>query len=327
MANRFVTTKSGLAVSAALVLITPMAVSGQPLTPSLNPQSQAESWTPVRTAWGDVDLQGIWTNYKLSETGMQLEAPGPPGSRPARLLGGTGSCIPSGSEAPDSGGGAGLGPPSHWSETSVDAGSGRQGLIVEPGDGRLPSLTPAADARIDSICSMIFDSYINIDPWVRCITRGVPASTFPSAYNNAYQIAQIPGYVVILYEMIHDVRVIPLDGRPALGSGIRQWMGNARGRWEGNTLVVDTTNFTDASAIRGHAHSEMLHVTERFTQIDAGTLEYEVIVNDPNTWIAPWKAAITLARNDDYQMLEYACHEGNSPAMENILGGARFEER
>lgn len=330
MADRFVTTRSGLTFAALLVWLTAAPVSAQPQTSVANPEGTASSWTPGRTAWGDMDLQGTWTNFALGDVGTSLEAPPPPGIRPARMLGGTGSCVPSDAPLPERGRGAGTGPPSGWFETTRDAADtqpGRVALIVEPTDGRLPPLTPWGDQRLDDICTKIFDSYVYLDPWVRCITRGVPASLFPSAYNNAYRIAQIPGYVVIQYEMIHDVRVIPMDGRPPIASDIRLWMGSPRGRWEGNTLVIETTNFTDKSAIRGHAHSDVLNVVERFTRVDADTLEYEVTGNDPMTWTAPWKAAITLARDDDYQMLEYACHEGGSTAIENILGGARFEER
>jgi hypothetical protein len=296
-----------LAAVMAVTLVAPLPAAGQ---------SASSAWTPPRTAWGDVDLQGTWTNFTLTPLDIETR-----GAVAPRLLGGTGSCIPRGGTREASG--AAIGHPPHWFE---ERSLGDRALVVEPANGQLPPLTPWGEARINEICTKIFDSYEYIDPWVRCISRGVPASMFPSAYNNAYQIVQIPGFVVILYEMIHDVRIIPLDDRPRLPGTVRQWLGDARGRWEGNTLVVETTNFHDKGAIRGRAHSEMLRVTERFTRVDAGNVAYEAFVEDPKTWTAPWKVAIPLKRDDDYQMYEYACHEGNL-SVEMTLGGARAKEQ
>lgn len=324
MSNRLVTVGGGLSLAAAGIVCIAAVVGCQPDTQGRTAGSGG-AWTAPRTAWGDPDLQGIWTNFDLGE-GFSLEAPPPPGTRAARLLGGTGTCIPSDEPLPEPGG-AGIGPPEHWFETSESTGSVRPSLIAEPQNGRLPPLTEAGDRRIDEVCRRTFDSYVYLDPWVRCITRGVPASTFPSLYNNAYQILQVPGHVIIRYEMIHDVRVIPLDGEAPEDPGIRLWMGSSHGRWEGNTLIVETSNFTGKSAIRGHAHTDALRVTERFTLHDAETLEYEAFVNDPETWVTPWKAGITLSRDDNYTMYEYACHEGNGTAMVNMLGGARAEGR
>jgi hypothetical protein len=295
------------AVIAVIMLVPSLAVG----------QASSSAWTPPRTAWGDVDLQGTWTNFTL--TPLDIEAPG---GAPARLLGGTGSCIPAGGQRDTSAATVGA-HPLHWLE---ERSLGNRALVVEPANGKLPPLTPWGEARINEICTKIFDSYEYIDPWVRCISRGVPASMFPSAYNNAYQIVQVPGFVVIHYEMIHDVRIIPLDDRPRLPPTVRQWLGDARGRWEGNTLVVETTNFHEKGAIRGRAHSDMLRVTERFTRVDADNVAYEALVEDPKTWTAPWKVAIPLKRDDDYQMYEYACHEGNL-SVEMTLGGARAAEK
>ncbi len=278
------------------------------------------------TPWGDPDLQGIWTNFDLGE-GFSLETPPPPGERASRLLIGTGTCFPSDEPIPQSEGGAGIGPPEHWFETSLDVGNVRPSLISDPENGRVPNLTQAGSDRIDEICRRAFDDYIYLDPWVRCITRGIPASTFPSLYNNAYQILQIPGHVILRYEMIHDVRVIPLVDGPLPASDILQWMGRSRGYFDGNTLVVETANFTDKSAIRGHAHTEHLKVVETFTLTDQNTLDYEATISDPETWVTTWKAGIGLARDDNYSMYEYACHEGNYYAMTSMLGGARAEER
>jgi hypothetical protein len=243
------------------------------------------------------------------------------------LLIGTGTCIPSDESPPESGGAAGIGPPEHWFETSTDVGKVRPSLIADPEHGRLPALTEAGSKRIDNVCRKAFDDYIYLDPWVRCITRGIPGSTFPSLYNNAYQILQIPGYVILRYEMIHDARIIPVSDGPLPKSDLQLWMGRPRGYFEGNTLVVETTNFTDRSAIRGHAHTDKLTVVERFTPTGADSLDYEAVVTDPETWVRPWTAGIGLSRFDDYSMYEYACHEGNYHAMTSMLSGARADER
>jgi hypothetical protein len=161
---------------------------------------------------------------------------------------------------------------------------------------------------------------------------------FPGVYNNSYQIVQTPGYVLIVAEMIHDARIIPI-GRDAQAAHadarVRSWGGDSRGHWEGKTLVVDTTNFSDhgwiataqnAPAVRGVPVSEQLHIVERFTPVDHDTMQYEITIDDPPNYTAPWKVAYPLARDDKYQVFEYACHEGNR-AIELILGGARAQER
>jgi len=145
----------------------------------------------------------------------------------------------------------------------------------------------------------------------------------PGAYNNNYQIVQSPGAVVILAEMIHDARVIPLDQRPHLPSNIRQWMGDSRGHWEGDTLVVDTINFTDRTNFRGSG--EHLHLVERFTRLDADTIEYRFTLDDPTTWTKPWTVAYPIVKTDG-PIYEFACHEGNY-GLRDILTGARYEER
>jgi hypothetical protein len=150
----------------------------------------------------------------------------------------------------------------------------------------------------------------------------------PTVYNNAYQILQAPGYVVILYEMIHDARFIPLDGRPHLSSTVRQWMGDSRGHWEGNALVVEVSNFTGDTAIKygGDYHSDAMHLVERFTRVDQETIEYSFTVDDPKTWTKPWTVAMPLTKDDSYRIFEYACHEGNY-AMANRLSAVRAKEK
>ena len=153
---------------------------------------------------------------------------------------------------------------------------------------------------------------------------------FPAGYNNAYEIIQIPGYVVIVYEMIHETRIIPIDGRPPLGPAIRQWNGDSRGKWEGNTLVVETTNYNDKGSIatsaatgriRGIPQSEALHVVERFTPVDAKTIGYKVTIDDPKVYAKRWKVSLPLSRDPQYQMFEYACHEGNLSIPNELTAG------
>jgi hypothetical protein len=210
--------------------------------------------------------------------------------------------------------------------------TGQTSLVVVPADGRIP-LRPASAQRRDFNLAN-FDSYETMSQWDRCITRA-PTTMFPVAYNNAYQIIQTPGYVLIVAEMIHDARIIPLDGAAHVDSRVRSWAGDSRGHWEGATLVVDTTNFNgggwiatgaNAGTLRGVPYSEGLHLVERFTRVDRQTLQYEITVEDPQHYTAPWTLAFPLARDDAYQMYEYACHEGNS-AVETILRGARVQER
>jgi hypothetical protein len=179
------------------------------------------------------------------------------------------------------------------------------------------------------------DHEVHQTSWERCITRGMPAGMFPAGYNNAYEFIQTPGYVVIRYEMIHNARIIPIDGRPRLGEKIRQWDGEPRGHWEGTTLVVESTNYNDkgmiatsaaTQRIRGIPQSEALHVIERFTPVDADTIVYRATVEDKNVYTGAWTVEIPLTRDPKYRMFEYACQEGNY-ATPNILAGGRAAER
>jgi hypothetical protein len=222
-------------------------------------------------------------------------------------------------------------------EAFVDTGykvvSTRQtSLVVDPPDGRIPMLPAAEKGRDFNVASL--DSFETMSPWDRCITRG-PTGLFPAGYNNGYQIVQTPTHVVIVTEMIHEARVVPLDGRPHVDPRIRLWAGDSRGRWEGATLVVETTNFHDrgwfsthagSGRLRGVPHSDALRLVERFTRVDAGTIIYEMTVEDPSAYARPWTFSVPLVRSDDYRLYEYACHEGNQ-ATALMLRGARTLER
>ena len=321
MGHRFLAAMSVAATVAAVVSLLPAPVMGQA------PAAAADAWTPPRTPWGHPDLQGIWTNETITPFERPSELQGKPfltAKEASRLEQQT---------AQQRAAGDGSSPPGSvgaynqfWMDSGTRVVSTRQtSLVVDPPDGRVP-VRPEAEAKRDDNRARVTDSYEYMSLWDRCITRGVPGSMFPTAYNNAYQILQTPDYVVILYEMIHDARIIPLDGRPQVDPKIRLWMGDSRGRWEGDTLVVDTINFSDKARIKGIFNSEALHVVERFTLVDADTIGYEVTIEDPQAYTRPWKVAMPLNRNQDYQMFEYACHEGNK-AVGLILRGARAQEK
>jgi hypothetical protein len=270
--------------------------------------AKAGGWTPSRTADGQPDLQGTWVNFDSTP----FETPGVP--QPAAV--------------------PGVNPPAHWADHDSPMPARRASMVVDPPDGKVPVMA-WAEAKRDYDLAHLGDSWVHETPWVRCITRGVPGGMFPAGYNNGYQILQIPGYVVIRYEMIHEARIIPMDGRAHVSPHIRQWNGDPRGRWEGNTLVVDTTNFNDRGSIatsaatgriRGIPHSDALHVIERFTVADANTINYEVTIDDPKVYTRPWKVAIPLTRDSNYQMYEYACQEGNY-AVPNELSAGRARDK
>jgi hypothetical protein len=231
--------------------------------------------------------------------------------------------------APAGRGGGGVGPPGHWLERGQP--SRRTSIVIDPPNGRIPFLNE--EARKRSLVAVNartsgqrpYDGPEALDRYDRCITRGLPHVIFPTIYNNTSQIVQGPGYVAIRYEMIHDARVIPLHGAAHLPPQIRQYFGDSRGRWEGDTLVVDVTNFP-ANMVNYRGAGAGLHLTERFRRLDADTVRYEVTVTDPTTFSRPWTAALHLRHSDVPDVFEYACHEGNY-AMRNILSGAREAER
>ena len=211
--------------------------------------------------------------------------------------------------------------------------NGQTSLVVEPADGKVPVRPEALRRRDFNLTS--FDSYETMSQWDRCITRQ-PTAMFPGAYNNSYQIVQTPGYVLINAEMIHDTRIVRMSSEKNaahLDSRIRSWGGDSRGHWEGSTLVVETTNFNgggwiataqNSAALRGVPFSDQLRTTERFTPTDHDTMQYEITIDDPVNYTAPWKIAYPLTRDAEYRMFEYACHEGNT-AVEAILRGARAQ--
>jgi len=208
---------------------------------------------------------------------------------------------------------------------------GYTSMVIDPPEGRIPALTNEARTRpaVRGTSGVgPFNSIDDFSLWDRCVTRGLVDSWLPVVYGNGTRIIQTPDSVIINHEMVHEARVIPLDGRPHVGSGLRQMMGDSRGHWEGSTLVIETTNFTDRLAIRGSGarHSEAMRITERITRIDPQMIDLEVRVDDPMTYVAPWTLRMTLTQQTGYEMYEYGCHEGNR-SVRNALSGEREYER
>jgi hypothetical protein len=300
-----------------------------------------KTWTMPKTPWGDPDLEGSYTNK--NENGIPLE-------RPSQFQGKTSGEIQQSEfaeivrqrqqeaveRAPGIGGAETGAGPVHWYE-SFGAENSRPWLIVDPPDGKIPSLTPEARTREGALRGARrgrgeADSTDDRSLYDRCITRGLPGSMMPAIYGNSYQITQAPGYVAIRYEMIHETRLIPLDGRPHVGKDVRLYMGDPRGHWDGNTLVVETTNFNGriAADIVGYGSpdrgaSESLRIVERFTPSASNVVLWSVTLDDPRTWTRPWTFAMNLTRDATQQPFEYACHEGNY-GLRNILSAARAEE-
>jgi hypothetical protein len=333
MSHRFLTSASIPAVIAA-ALLTPIAATAQPA------QSAAKTWTPPRTADGKPDLQGVW-DYR---TITPLERPVALGTKAfftdeeaAKYEQQENSRQNRDTIDPKVGGlnypAGGVVPYNEFWYDRGDkvVGTKRTSLIVDPPNGRLPPFTPEGEAkakrraeigRQEQFGHPIADSYEDRPLGERCIlgSNAGPPMT-PGPYNNNVQVFQTPDHVALVNEMIHEARVIPMDGRPHLN--IPQWKGNSRGHWEGDTLVVDTTNFKRETSLPGS--SAAMHLIERFTRTGPDTLLYEFTVDDPSTWTKPWTAALPMSRID-VPVYEYACHEGNY-AMSGILAGARADEK
>ena len=316
-------------VLVSLLLILPGSALAQP---------GSDATSVPRTPWGDPDLQGVW-NYS---TLTPLERPSALADKrelteeEAAAFAETESRRLNRDLIDSAQGGLNYAPESEggvvpYNEFWYDRGTtviASTSLIIDPPDGRLPPLTPEAQRRADAQREIRrqeqrgrprADGPEDRSVSNRCITRLLPR--LPGAYNNNYQIVQTPGHVVILAEMNHDVRIIPLDGRPHLPQDLRQWLGDSRGHWDEDTLVVETVNLQEGS--RGSSKDTKL--VERFTRVGADAVAYEVTVDDPATWTRSWTAAFPLTRSQD-QIYEYACHEGNY-SLATILRGARLEEK
>jgi len=288
------------------------------------------TWTPPRTPWGDPDIQGTWNNGTITplerargagekelltkaeeeEINEQSDARATPENRPR-----------------DAAQDVELAYDQVWWDRGKSIG--RTSLIVDPKDGRLPPLTPQGEklmAEREAVRAGrgAFDSWTDRPLQERCILyHGVPP--LPTGYNNNYEITQAPGVVAILHEEIHEVRIIPLDGRPHAGSSIRQWMGDSRGHWEGDTLVVETTNFRPDATFRFPADPATLRIVERFRRVAPDGIDYQFTVENPTFYSSTWTATLPM-RPGDGLIYEYACHEGNY-AIVHVLQGHRAEEK
>jgi hypothetical protein len=328
MRTRWLAAVAGLAVMA----LAANPVAGQTSTTGARAaKASSKAWTSPRTPWGDPDIEGVWTSDSVR---------GIPTQRPAELAGKA--------ELSDEEFARKVARDDETRKKAEDAEgafrndgawlkkSFRQtSLVVEPADGRIPPLTTDAQKRAatrdrGSFGEGPFYSPEDFTLYDRCITRGIVGSVLPVVYGNGNRILQTPEQVVISYEMVHDTRVIPLDGRPHIGSKIRQYLGDARGHWEGNTLVVETTNLTDQTSIgangNGLRHSADMKIIERFTRTDSDVLHYEILVDDPKTYTRPFKIAIPLISPPGFELLPYECHEGNY-MLPNVLSGERAEDK
>ena len=328
----------GLIVVAALVCATPVSLVAQ-AGPGASDDAgaAADTWTPPRTPWGDPDLQGTFSNrtitpferpdnvegreYFTPEEVAALEQRASNRSRDEDREVGTRGDVEGAYN-------------DFWWDRGTKVLSPRTSLVIDPPNGHVPELTAEAMKREavewaehayrrPSVGGRGTDSWLDRGLFERCITRGLPGAMSPTAYNNNYRIAQGPGFVAVQIEMLGGARVIPTDGRAHLGDDIRLYMGDSVGHWEGDTLVVETTNFTDKVTYRGAA--ENLRLVERFTRVAPNEIDYRVTVDDPTTFTQPWTLAIPLVDVGE-GLFEYACHEGNY-GLEGILYGARAEDR
>jgi hypothetical protein len=293
--------------------------------------AQSKKWTAPRTADGHPDLQGIWSAATITPFERPAEFANKPTLTDAEAAAFEKQTLERNNmDRREGGADADVARAYNdfwWDRGTKTVKSRRTSLVIDPPDGKVPTLTPPAQqrqaARAEARKLHPADGPEDRPLGERCILLGAGGAPIqPTAYNNNYQIVQAPGYTVILTEMVHDARVIPLDGRPHLDASVRQLKGDSRGRWEGDTLVVETTNFTDRTAYRGSG--EHMKLIERFTRVDAETLLYEFTVNDPESFAKPWTVQIPLVKTEG-PIFEYACHEGNY-GMTGLLSGAREEE-
>lgn len=323
------------AATAALICSSHAHAAQSPGADSTTKRSSSaarKGWVQPKTPWGDPDLQGMWPLNHINS--VPLQRPEKYGNRlhfTQEELAAEAAKVESRNELyenEDDADRIGLG---HWIE-SIDVPV-QTSLIVEPANGRLPPRTALGETMAKQMGSSwgreYWDRPEDFDTWDRCITRGLPASMFPYPYNNGIEIVQAPGYVVINLEMIHESRIIPLNSMPTLDPAIQQWMGDSRGHWEGNTLVVETSNFNGKTSMTSSTTpqsarpaSTRLHMLERFERVDDDTINYSVTVTDPLTLASSWTAAFPWKKDDSYQVFEYACNEDNN-AVRGFITNSR----
>src|SRR5688572_10506192 len=338
MRHRFLRTAVVVVIAMAAVSLIAVPIVAQ----APRPATKAPAWTPPKTPWGDPDLQGIYTSDDYIGLGMNRAAQY--GNRlyftdeeiAAREKNIEATAARDAVEFATPGGNVGTGPPGHWGERARR--SPRQtSLITEPENGQTPALTEegrlraAQYTRQGAGTARPEDSWEGYTYYIRCISRGIAGSVIPVIYGNGTEIVQGPGYVAILQEMVHEARIVRLDKSPHIGSNIKTYMGDSRGYWDGNTLVIETKNILgNKTGIGGNGggtpFSEDAKFTERLTRTDKDTIQYTMRVEDPRTYTAPFTFTFPIRREPGYQNFEYACHEGNHGMM-NQLSGARADEK
>ena len=320
-----------VAIAVVLLAVRPATSPASPQKTTVVKTANQKDWTPPRTPWGDPDFRGVFSNG--DEYTTPLERPDQFAGRRLEDIKGQELATVRRAQLQQVidalPGGRVRGPDTWWVQNLNVEKGGQAWLVVDPPDGKIPTLTPDGQRRAarrvrSSFVGGPFDGPEDFSLLDRCISRSVPGSMIPVMYGNTYQIVQTPGFVVITYEIIHEARIIPLDGHPHVGRAIRQHMGDARGRWEGNTLVVETTNFTDAAAYRS-ANAATLRVVERFTRAATDRIAWTATIDDPATWTRPWTVGMSLM-SDPQPVLAYDCHEGNY-GLRNILSAARAEDK
>jgi len=321
-------------VTLFVLVVIPLPAQGQ-VAPAgkAGASAEARSAKAWRTPWGDPDLQGTWSNQTLTPLERPREFANKPVLTEAEAAAYEKRLVDEGNvdvRQPGTERDVGLAYNQvWWDRGNKIVADRRTSLIVDPADGRVPPLTPAAEKRRAEDRALgarekTAESWEVFDVYSRCIIRSA-LPRLSTGYNNNYEIVQSPGYVAILQEQMHETRIIPLGSNPHLPSTVRQWLGDSRGHWEGNTLVVETTNFTDeAHGSTFQFASKNMRLVERFTRLSDRTIDYEFTVSDPGTWTHSWTAKLPWNRIDGL-IYEYACHEGNF-SLEHMLSAARASD-
>ena len=320
----------------AIVLIA-VPLAAQTAKPAAKSTAPGKAYTAPKTAWGDPDLQGQWP----ATANIPMQRPQNLGERAtlteeelkqreaqaAKTAEGDSEEFVSSSDTVN------INPPGYWVEHGKP--NPQASLVVDPPNGRIPPLTPEGQAYAKSLRNGLgpgshfpekVDSWEDFDFYSRCITRGLVSSMLPTLYNFGNEIVQAPGVVVIRNEMIHETRVIPLDGRPHVGKALQTYIGDSRGHWEGDTLVVETTNLNNKTGTGGGFFSDAAVLTERFRRIAKDELSYDLTVNDPKTWTKPFTIHMPYKEDPSYVVYEYACHEGNYMMIDALTGARELEK-
>ncbi len=284
------------------------------------------NWKPPRNAWGHPDLEGVWSTDDM----RGIPATRPKAQMDREFL--TPEEFQQRAGGDQSGRDRAVNQETFLRNEYGTRTFGYTSFLIDPPNGQMPAITPQAAARrkaqagVGTFGTRPLNTFEDFSLYDRCITRGI-GGIAPAIYGNAFRIAQTPTELTFTYEMIHDTRVIPLDNRPRLGPNIKLWMGDARGRWEGDTLVIESTNFTNRTSVQG-LHSERLKVIERITRIDPDMIDYRMTVEDPETWVAPFTLRYTITKQTDpnYDLYEYGCHEGNTAVGQGLSSERAYDK-